>query len=92
MSTQQVLENAMLNRKSVSFQYSRIGKKIGEQVGNARVMFVSISRMGKKIIMADVSNQANATKSPLSNLRHFEIEDISALEILGDDRCQAVTL
>lgn len=74
MNTQETLTTAMLNKKPISFQYSRIGKSRGEEIAQARVIFIS-NKFGKKTVTTEASG--------VSGWKNFDVSSMFNVRILG---------
>ena len=84
MNTQETLTKAMLNRKAISFQYSRLGKIHRAEITNAHVIFIS-NKLGKKTVTTDLSqNEGN-----LPGWKNFDISNMFNVQIVGDERAAA---
>jgi hypothetical protein len=78
MNTQETLEQAMLNRKAVTFHYNRLGKIHAEEIGNAHIILIS-TRFGKKTITVDVAQNDRA----MMGWKNFDLNNISKVEIVN---------
>jgi hypothetical protein len=89
MQAQEILKKAMSNRKSISFQYYKIGKTNAEKVGNAHVILISTDGSGKETVMLELSQNVDTAKSKFRNAfpswRYFDMNDMVDIEILNNE-------
>jgi len=78
MTTQETLEQAMLNRKAVTFLYNRLGRMQAEEIGNAHIILIS-SASGKRTITVDISRNNQA----MLGWKNFDLNNISKVEIIN---------
>ncbi len=78
MNTQEALEQAMLSRKTVSFEYNRLGRTEKEKVGNAHIILIT-NQCGRKMVTID-ARQNNTISTGFKN---FDLNNISRVEIIN---------
>ncbi len=79
MNTQDTLTKAMLNKKPISFQYTRLGRVTGEEIKNAHVIFIS-NKFGKKIVSTEVAYE----KSGPAGWKNFDLSSMCNVRILEE--------
>lgn len=88
MSNLEKLTHAIKNRNHISFEYNKPNKTSGKRIGHTYAVFIFTAKDGKQstkvhlVQTAGVSDSSD--KSPLPNFRMFNIEDLSAVEVLAD--------
>lgn len=87
MNTLSNLEEAIANRKPVSFTYLRVGKTDGERIGNPHAVFIKRLKSGEERVYAHIWQTAGATDSgqELPSWRQFFLNDLHSVVIRGDD-------
>lgn len=90
MNTIESLKEAIKSQKPISFEYNKEGKINGKRIGNIHAVFIFTAKSGKQSTKVDLVQTAGVSdteqEKPLPSWRFFNIEDISNVIILHNEK------
>ena len=89
MNTLQILEQAIKNKKPISFEYIKEGKVKGKRIGNPYAIFIYTAKntriQSTKVHIVQTGGVSDSEeKNPFPSFRMYNIEDLSNIKILED--------
>ncbi|QIC11917.1 WYL domain-containing protein [Morganella morganii] len=83
----QLLEKAILERKSISFEYNKTGKTLGVRIGNPHAIFIFKAKDGRESTKVHLVQVDGVTDSEpnFPDFRMFNIEEITNVAIIDSD-------
>ncbi|WP_375084230.1 hypothetical protein ACE2AL_08080 [Providencia sp. SKLX074055] len=80
----QLLKKAILERKSISFEYNKVGKIPGKRIGNPHAIFIYRAKDGRESTKVHLVQVDGVTDSEpnFPDFRMFNIEEITNVAII----------
>lgn len=91
MNNLNLLIESIEKRKSISFEYNKVEKTPGTRIGNVHAVFILTSKSGLQSTKVEIVQTAGVSDSqevkPFPDFRMFNIEDLSNVLILEEEKC-----
>ena len=80
------LKNAISARKPITFEYNKLGKTLGERIGNPHAVFIFKRKDGTESTKVHIVQTGGVTDSgqEFPSFRMFDIEEIANVVVLND--------
>ena len=87
MSTQELLIEAVRQRKPIEYEYNRPGKIIGKRIGNPHIVFAGTTSEGIKRVWIHIAQTGGVSDTLVTfpDWRMFIVEFITDIRILSEE-------